>query len=294
MDRLARFAMAKVGLTDAIRQATSAPGQPAKPLHTPVTEAAELLLRSAEEAGVIRPGITADDLFLAIGGLWTMDPHTDWQPRATRLLDFVMDGLRVGAPGGDVRGPWGRAPGMTRGHFGPAGACGQASASDYETVARAGHALRPLEPIARGGSPTGRDIGQGGAPDRPKPSPSGRAAPWNHPGPSDESGPRAGRASGQGLALGPFRHLGRRQGLGSPALQATAVGARDRSSSSAAATAGRGWTPPRVQVRSLRWGLPVQRTRVIGRCGVRWARRGTRATPRRWATRWAQTFQSRA
>ncbi|MEU4466890.1 TetR/AcrR family transcriptional regulator [Streptomyces sp. NPDC024017] len=100
MDRLARFAMAKAGLADAIRQATSAPGQPAKPGHTPVTEAAELLLRSAEEAGVIRPGITADDLFLAIGGLWTMDPHTDWQPRATRLLDFVMDGLRVGAPGG--------------------------------------------------------------------------------------------------------------------------------------------------------------------------------------------------
>ncbi|MFF8391987.1 TetR/AcrR family transcriptional regulator [Streptomyces sp. NPDC016172] len=100
MDRLARFAMAKAGLADAIRQATSAPGQPAKPGHTPVTEAAELLLRSAEETGVIRPGITADDLFLAIGGLWTMDPHTDWQPRATRLLDFVMDGLRVGAPGG--------------------------------------------------------------------------------------------------------------------------------------------------------------------------------------------------
>ncbi|MFF7893025.1 TetR/AcrR family transcriptional regulator [Streptomyces sp. NPDC007907] len=100
MDRLARFAMAKAGLADAIRQATSAPGQPAKPGHAPVTEAAELLLRAAEEAGTIRPGVTADDLFLVIGGLWTIDPRTDWQPRATRLLDFVMDGLRVGAPRG--------------------------------------------------------------------------------------------------------------------------------------------------------------------------------------------------
>ncbi|MEU6683237.1 helix-turn-helix domain-containing protein [Streptomyces sp. NPDC046832] len=98
MDRLARFAMAKAGLADAIRQATSAPGQPAKPGHAPVTEAAELLLRAAEKAGTIRPGVTADDLFLVIGGLWTIDPRTDWQPRATRLLDFVMDGLRVGAP----------------------------------------------------------------------------------------------------------------------------------------------------------------------------------------------------
>ncbi|MFD5477768.1 TetR/AcrR family transcriptional regulator [Streptomyces hawaiiensis] len=99
MDRLARFAMAKAGLADAIRQATSAPGKPAKPGHAPVTEAAELLLRAAEEAGTIRPGITANDLFLAIGGIWTLDPRTDWQPRATRLLDLIMDALRVGAPG---------------------------------------------------------------------------------------------------------------------------------------------------------------------------------------------------
>jgi hypothetical protein len=100
MDRLARFALAKAGLADAIRQATSAPGQPAKPGHAPVTEAAELLLRAAEKAGTIRPGITAEDLFLLISGLWTLPPGTDWQPRATRLLDFVMDGLRVGAAAG--------------------------------------------------------------------------------------------------------------------------------------------------------------------------------------------------
>ncbi|MFE1256088.1 TetR/AcrR family transcriptional regulator [Streptomyces fungicidicus] len=99
MDGLARFAMAKAGLADAIRQATSGPGSPAKPGHTPVTDAAELLLRSCEEAGVIRPGVTADDLVLAIGGLWQLDPTEDWQPRAGRLLDLVMDGLRAGAPG---------------------------------------------------------------------------------------------------------------------------------------------------------------------------------------------------
>ncbi len=99
MDGLARFAMTKAGLADAIRQATSAPGSPAKPGHSPVTEAAELLLRSCEKAGSIRPGVTADDLVLAIGGLWQLDPADDWQPRATRLLDLIMDGLRMGAPG---------------------------------------------------------------------------------------------------------------------------------------------------------------------------------------------------
>ncbi|WP_309060254.1 TetR/AcrR family transcriptional regulator [Streptomyces sp.] len=99
MDRLARFAMAKAGLADAIRQATSGPGSPAKPGHSAVTEAVELLLRACEEAGSIRPGVTADDFYLAIAGLWQIDPDGDWQPRATRLLDIVMDGLRAGARG---------------------------------------------------------------------------------------------------------------------------------------------------------------------------------------------------
>ncbi|MFE1312654.1 TetR/AcrR family transcriptional regulator [Streptomyces sp. NPDC058755] len=99
MDRLAEFAMAKAGLADAIRQATSAPGSPAKPAHTPVTSAAELLLRANEKAGTIRPGVTPEDFFLAIAGLWQLDPHEDWQARAAWLLDLVLDGLRTGAPG---------------------------------------------------------------------------------------------------------------------------------------------------------------------------------------------------
>ncbi len=100
MDRLARFAMTKAGLADAIRLVTSAPGGPARPGPTPVMEAAGILLRACEGAGAIRPGVTPDDFFLAIAGLWQIDPHEDWEPRAGRLLDFVMDGLRVGAPGG--------------------------------------------------------------------------------------------------------------------------------------------------------------------------------------------------
>ncbi|MFF3706388.1 TetR/AcrR family transcriptional regulator [Streptomyces phaeochromogenes] len=105
MDRLARFGMAKAGLANAIQQATSGPGNLAKPGHAPVSAAAELLLRANEEAGTIRPGVTADDFILAIGGLWLIDPAGDWQPRATRLLDLIMDGLRVGAPGPAGSGP---------------------------------------------------------------------------------------------------------------------------------------------------------------------------------------------
>uniref|UniRef100_UPI0037DA5954 TetR/AcrR family transcriptional regulator n=1 Tax=Streptomyces sp. C11-1 TaxID=3444503 RepID=UPI0037DA5954 len=99
MDRLARFAMTKAGLADAIRLVTSAPGGPARPGPTPVLDAAGRLLRANEEAGTIRSGVTPDDFFLAIAGLWQIDPREDWQPRATRLLDFVMDGLRARASG---------------------------------------------------------------------------------------------------------------------------------------------------------------------------------------------------
>lgn len=98
MDRLAEFAMTKAGLADAFRLATSAPGGPAKPAHTPVTDAAELLLRANEDAGTVRPGLTGDDFLLAIAGVWQLTPAEDWRPRATRLLDLVMDGLQAGAP----------------------------------------------------------------------------------------------------------------------------------------------------------------------------------------------------
>ena len=67
--------------------------------YAPIIAAAELLLRAnMDAAGTIRPGVSTDDLFLAIAGLWQIDADSDWKPRLTRLLDVVMDGLRAGAP----------------------------------------------------------------------------------------------------------------------------------------------------------------------------------------------------
>ncbi|AOP48583.1 TetR/AcrR family transcriptional regulator [Streptomyces lydicus] len=99
MDRLAQYAMAKAGLADAMRKATSARGTLAGLGHGAVTSAVTLLLEANEQAGTIRPGVSPDDFMLAIAGLWQIDPHGDWQQRAGRLLDLVMDGLRAGAPG---------------------------------------------------------------------------------------------------------------------------------------------------------------------------------------------------
>ncbi|MGW7573834.1 TetR/AcrR family transcriptional regulator [Streptomyces sp. NPDC054765] len=99
MDRLAQYAMAKAGLADAMRRATAEQHTLAGLGHGPVTSAVTLLLTANAEAGTIRPGVTPEDFLLAIAGLWQIDPHGDWQSRAERLLDLVMDGLRAGAPG---------------------------------------------------------------------------------------------------------------------------------------------------------------------------------------------------
>ncbi|MGW7559945.1 TetR/AcrR family transcriptional regulator [Streptomyces sp. NPDC054757] len=98
MDRLAQYAMAKAGLAEALREATAARGTMKSLAHGPLTEAVALLLAANEKAGTIRPGVTSDDFMLAIAGLWMIDPQSDWQTRAGRLLDLVMDGLRSGAP----------------------------------------------------------------------------------------------------------------------------------------------------------------------------------------------------
>ncbi|WP_353941003.1 TetR/AcrR family transcriptional regulator [Streptomyces sp. HUAS MG91] len=98
MDRLAQYAMAKAGLANALREATTAPGTFKSIAHGLLTDAVTLLLAANERAGTIRPGVDTDDFMLAIAGLWQIDPRGDWQSRAGRLLDLVMDGLRSGAP----------------------------------------------------------------------------------------------------------------------------------------------------------------------------------------------------
>lgn len=98
MDCLAEYAMTKAGLATAIQQAASVYEFPGKSGYAPVQEAAESLLRANEDAGTIRSGITCDDFFLAIAGIWQMDARTEWRPRLARLMNLVMDGLCAGSP----------------------------------------------------------------------------------------------------------------------------------------------------------------------------------------------------
>jgi len=98
MNRLAEYAMTKAGLANAIREVSLSRDCPEKAGYAPVIAAAQLLLDANKKAGTIHPGVTTDDFFLAIAGIWQLDFNDEWQPRLTWLIDMVMTGLRAGAP----------------------------------------------------------------------------------------------------------------------------------------------------------------------------------------------------
>ncbi|MDX3852753.1 TetR/AcrR family transcriptional regulator [Streptomyces sp. AK02-01A] len=96
-DRLAYYGRIKHGLADVLHAATS--DGLAGETYGPVIGAVTLLLQACEKAGSIRPGHDPDDVLLVMGFLWRIDSGDDWEARAGRMLDLVMDGLRAGAPG---------------------------------------------------------------------------------------------------------------------------------------------------------------------------------------------------
>ncbi len=57
-------------------------------------EALSTLLDAARAGGAVRDDVDAEDVLLAIGGIWAMPVEPGWEERARRLLGLVMDGLR--------------------------------------------------------------------------------------------------------------------------------------------------------------------------------------------------------
>jgi AcrR family transcriptional regulator len=95
VERLARYAVTKHGLADALRKATS-PGSDLSSTQTYVEVVAALdsLLQANISAGTLRPALDAEDVILALAGLWQLDPEGDWQAQAQRIYDIVLSGLQ--------------------------------------------------------------------------------------------------------------------------------------------------------------------------------------------------------
>ncbi len=95
VERLARYAVTKHGLADALRKATT-PGSDLSSTDTygAIVAALDRLLQANISAGTLRPGLEADDVILALAGLWQLDPASDWRAQAQRVYDIVLSGLQ--------------------------------------------------------------------------------------------------------------------------------------------------------------------------------------------------------
>ena len=95
VERLARYAVTKHGLADALRKATT-PGSDLSSMETynAIVAGLDRLLQANIAAGTVRPDVDAEDVILALAGLWQLDPASDWRAQAQRIYDIVLCGLQ--------------------------------------------------------------------------------------------------------------------------------------------------------------------------------------------------------
>lgn len=91
LDRVAGYAQVKRGVFAAVEVAVSQ--DLAAHSLGPIGEALTQLLDAGKADGTIRPDIEARDVILLIGYLTRLD-QAEWEARARRLLQVVLDGLR--------------------------------------------------------------------------------------------------------------------------------------------------------------------------------------------------------
>jgi AcrR family transcriptional regulator len=98
VERLAGYAANKHGLGDALRKATS-PGNDLTSTDTydAIVGALDRLLQANISAGNFRSDLDADDVILALAGLWQLDLSGDWKGQAARIYDIVFKGLQRSA-----------------------------------------------------------------------------------------------------------------------------------------------------------------------------------------------------
>jgi AcrR family transcriptional regulator len=99
VERLADYAVTKHGLADALRKATS-PGNDLSSTDTydAIVGALNRLLQANIAAGTLRPDLDAEDVILALAGLWQLDPARDWKGQAHRIYDIVLSGPQRPTP----------------------------------------------------------------------------------------------------------------------------------------------------------------------------------------------------
>ena len=98
MRRALNYAATKRGMSSALASITDGSSELYAYSSRLYVDAVTLLVQRATESGDIREGVDPMDLLGALGGLAHGVGRADWQARALRLLDILMDGLRYKQP----------------------------------------------------------------------------------------------------------------------------------------------------------------------------------------------------
>jgi AcrR family transcriptional regulator len=98
MRRALNYAATKKGMSSALASITDGSSELYAYSSKLYIDAVTMLVQRATESGDIREGVDPVDLLGALGGLAHGSGRADWQVRALRLLDILMDGLRYKRP----------------------------------------------------------------------------------------------------------------------------------------------------------------------------------------------------
>jgi AcrR family transcriptional regulator len=95
--RFVHYAATKRGMGAALRAAVGTDSPLFGQTRERIVGALALLLAAGSADGSTRPDADADDLWLAMGGVWNIPLGDAWEGQVRRLLDLMIDGLRFGA-----------------------------------------------------------------------------------------------------------------------------------------------------------------------------------------------------
>ena len=94
MNQFVEYAATKRGMSGALQSVIASGRNPYSQSRSKLVGALTTLLDAARADGAVREDVDAEDVLLAIGGIWAMPVEPGWEERARRLLGLVMDGLR--------------------------------------------------------------------------------------------------------------------------------------------------------------------------------------------------------
>ncbi|MCM2387439.1 TetR/AcrR family transcriptional regulator [Streptomyces albipurpureus] len=95
LGELSQYGMTRPGVSDAFRVAAASQDEVVHHTYTHITTALTRLLEAAARAGSTRTDIGADDLLPAVCGTWELPDTPAARQQADRLVNLLLDGLRV-------------------------------------------------------------------------------------------------------------------------------------------------------------------------------------------------------